>query len=171
SAVACVAVAVGGVDGASLFAPHMPLPQTMIVTSIAALVAIAVIRRVQFSPPPARAQRVSMWLAAATDLADLELCLALVAATHVVIAVPGGLESHAYPVLYGRVAFAVTVLARPGAIATVGAALFLEAALLVRTGLDETTILTASIHALFIAGAASAHALLLRGLTSRYRQR
>jgi len=171
AAFACVIVAVGGVDGASLLAAHMPLPQTMVATSIAALVLVAVIRRVQFSPPSARAQRVSMWLAAAQDLADLELCLALVAGTHVVIAVTGGIDSHAYPVLYGLVAFAVTVLARPGALATLGAALFLEAALLVRTGIDDTTVLAASLHALFLTGAALAHALLLRGLTSRYRQR
>jgi two-component system, cell cycle response regulator len=173
AALACVVVAVGGVDGATLFARHMPLPQTMVATSIAALVTIAVIRRLQFSPPSARAQRVSMWLAAAQDLADLELCLALVAGTHVVIAVTGGLDSHAYPALYGLVAFAVTVLARPAALATLGAALFLEAALLARSGggITEATIFTASVHGLFIAGAAVAHALLLRGMTSRYRQR
>lgn len=170
-ALACAAVAVGGVDGASLLAAEMPLAQTVAVTSIAALVAIAVIRRIQFSPPSARAQRVSMWLAAANDLADLELCLALVAGIHVVIAVTGGLESPAYPVLYGLVAFSMTVLARPGALATVGGALVLEAALLVRSGITEAAILEASLHAVFIAGAAMAHALLLRGLTSRYRHR
>ncbi|HEY5951963.1 MAG TPA: diguanylate cyclase, partial [Kofleriaceae bacterium] len=171
AAFACVVVAVGGVDGASLFASQMPLPQAMVATSIAALVTIAVIRRVQFSPPSARAQRVSMWLAAAQDLADLELCLALVAGTHVVIAVTGGLDSHAYPALYGLVAFAMTVLARPGAFATLGAALFLEAALLVRSGITDANVLTASLHGLFIAGAAMAHSLLLRGMTSRYRHR
>ena len=66
-----------------------------------ALVVTAVIRRVQFAPPSARAQRVSVWLAAATDLADLELALSLVAGMHVVIAVTGGLRSPAYPALYG----------------------------------------------------------------------
>jgi two-component system cell cycle response regulator len=170
-ALACVVVSIGGVDGAALFASEMPLAQSVIASSIAALVVIAVIRRVQFSPPSARAQRVSMWLAAATDLADLELCLTLVAGTHLVIAVTGGLDSLAYPVLYGLVAFAMTVLARPGAFATLGAALFLEGALLVRTGITEETIFAASLHALFLVGAALAHALLLRGLTSRYRHR
>ena len=168
---ACVAVAIGGVDGASLQTPEMPLAQMLLAGCIAALVAIAVIRRVQFSPPSARAQRVSMWLAAAQDLADLELCLALVAGTHVVIAVTGGLDSHAYPALYGLVAFSMTVLARPGALATLGAALFLEAALLVRTGIDDTTLLTAGLHGMFLAGAALAHVLLLRGLIARYRHR
>ena len=170
-AVACVVVAVGGVDGASLLSPRMPLPQAMVAAAITALVIIAVIRRVQFAPPSARAQRVSMWLAAAQDLADLELCLALVAGAHVVIAVTGGLHSPAYPVLYGLVAFAVTVLARPGALATLGAAVFLEAALLVRTGISSRTIFAASLHTAFIGGAATAHALLLRGLTTRYRKR
>jgi hypothetical protein len=168
---ACIGVAIGGVDGASLMAAHMPLPQAMVATAISALVVIAVIRRAQFTEPTARAQRVSMWLAAAQDLADLELALALVAGLHVVIAVTGGLSSPAYPALYGLVAFSVTVLARPGAFATLGAALFLEAALLVRTGISEPAILDAGLHGLFIAGAAAAHAVLLRGLTSRYRQR
>ncbi|HSD88944.1 MAG TPA: GAF domain-containing protein, partial [Kofleriaceae bacterium] len=169
--VSCVVVAIGGVDGASLLAPHMPLPQAMIATAIAALVVIAVIRRAQFSEPSARAQRVSMWLAAAQDLADLELALALVAGLHVVIAVTGGLSSPAYPALYGLVAFSMTVLARPGALATFGAALFLEAALLVRTGITDVTALDAGLHGMFICGAAAAHAVLLRGLTSRYRLR
>ncbi len=171
AALACVVVAIGGVDGASVLGATMPLPQAMLATSITALVVIAVIRRAQFAEPSARAQRVSLWLAAAQDLADLELCLALVAGLHVVIAVTGGLSSPAYPALYGLVAFSMTVLARPGALATLGVSLFLEAALLVRTGITEATIIRAAIHGLFLAGAAAAHAVLLRGLTSRYRQR
>ncbi len=170
-ALGCIVVAVGGVDGASLLASTVPLPQAMVATAIAALVAIAVIRRVQFAEPSARAQRVSMWLAAAQDLADLELALALVAGCHVVIAVTGGIASPAYPALYGLVAFAMTVLARPGALATLGAAVFLEAALVVRTGLTEPTLIAGGLHTVFITGAAAAHALLLRGLTTRYRQR
>jgi diguanylate cyclase (GGDEF)-like protein len=168
-ALACVVVATGGVDGAAIFGDRVQLPQAMAAAAVFALVVTAVIRRVQFSPPSARAQRVSLWLAAATDLADLELALSLVAGLHVVIAVTGGLRSPAYPALYGLVAFTMTVLARPGAIATVGAALCLEAALLVRTGLDHWPV--AVVHAVFLAGAAAAHAMLLRGLTSRYRAR
>src|SRR5262249_51163135 len=113
---ACAVVAAGGVDGAAVLATRPSLPMTMIVVAIAALA------RVQFTPPSARAQRVSLWLAAASDLADLELTLTLVAGIHVVIAVTGGLGSPAYPLLYGLVAFAMTVLARPGAIATLVAA-------------------------------------------------
>lgn len=168
---ACVVVAIGGVDGASVLAATMPLPQAMIATAITALVVISVIRRAQFAEPTARAQRVSMWLAAAQDLADLELALSLIAGIHVVIAVTGGLTSPAYPALYGLVAFSMTVLARPGAFATLGAAIFLEAALLVRSGITDVTIFDAGLHVLFIAGAASAHAVLLRGLTNRYRMR
>ena len=119
---ACIAVAIGGVDGASLLRPHVGLPQAMLAAGLLVAVVVAVIRRVQFVPPSARAQRVSMWLAAAGDLADLELVLALVAGTYALIAMTGGVQSPAYPIAYALVAFAASVLARPGAIATVGAA-------------------------------------------------
>jgi diguanylate cyclase (GGDEF)-like protein len=112
-----------------------------------------------------------LWLAAASDLADLELALTLVAGIHVVIAVTGGLGSPAYPLLYGFVAFAMTVLARPGAIATLAAALLLEAALLTRTRIAEPTVLASGIHAAYLVGAAAAHVALLRGLAARYRRR
>ncbi|CAN5693671.1 hypothetical protein BH11MYX1_BH11MYX1_15470 [soil metagenome] len=170
-ALACVIVAVGGVDGASVLGARIPLPQAIVAAAALALVIVAVIRRVQFTAPTARAQRVSMWLAAAEDLADLELALALVAGIEVIIAVSGGQRSPAYPVLYGLVAFSATVLARPGAIATYGAALFLDAALLVRTGISDLTIISFTLHALYLSGAGIAHAVLLRGLTSRYRKR
>jgi len=169
--VACAVVAAGGVDGAAVLARRPSLAMTMIAVAIAALVAIAVIRRVQFAPPSARAQRVSFWLAAASDLADLELALTLVAGIHVVIAVTGGLGSPAYPLLYGLVAFAMTVMARPGAVATLAAALLLEAALVMRGRITEPALLAAGIHAAYLAGAAAAHAVLLRGLTARYRRR
>ena len=47
---ACAVVAAGGADGAAVLAIHPSLPMTMLVVAIAALVVIAVIRRVQFSP-------------------------------------------------------------------------------------------------------------------------
>jgi diguanylate cyclase (GGDEF)-like protein len=168
---ACALVASGGVDGAAVLARHPGPAMAMRVVACAALVVVAVIRRVQFSAPSARAQRVSFWLAAASDLADLELALTLVAGIHVVIAVTGGLDSPAYPLLYGFVAFSATVLARPGAIATVAAASLLEAALLARSGITEAAALTSCIHAAYLAGAAVAHTVLLRGLTARYRRR
>jgi diguanylate cyclase (GGDEF)-like protein len=170
-AIACAVVGVGGADGAAVLAETPSLPMTMVVVAVAALMATAVIRRVQFAPPSARAQQASFWLAAATDLADLELALTLVAGAHVVIAVTGGLDSPAYPLLYGLVAFAMTVLARPGALATLGAAILLEAALLARSGITEATALAAGLHAIYLGGAALAHVLLLRGLTARYRRR
>ena len=170
-ALACVVVALGGADGAALDARHIPLAAAMVVAATLGLVAVAVIRRVQFAPPTARAQRVSFWLAAAADLADLELALALVAGTQVVIAVTGGLASPAYPLEYGLVAFATTVMARPGAIATVGAALCLEAALVARAGIDRSALFAAGLHAGFLIGAAAAHAVLLRGVITRYRTR
>ena len=169
--VACAAVAAGGVDGARVLAAHPNAAMTMLVVAVLALVAIAVIRRVQFTPPSARAQRVSFWLAAASDLADLDLALTLVAGIHVVIAVTGGLGSPAYPLLYGFVAFAMTVLARPGAVATLVAALLLEAALLTRTRITEASVMASCIHAAYLVGAAAAHVLLLRGITARYRRR
>ncbi|HSN27514.1 MAG TPA: diguanylate cyclase [Kofleriaceae bacterium] len=170
-AMACVVVAIGGVDGADILGARVQLPQAIAAAAVLALVVTSVIRRMQFAPPTARAQRVSLWLAAASDLADLELALSLVAGMHVVIAVTGGLRSPAYPLLYGLVAFAMTVLARPGAIATVGAAACLEAALLVRSGISEAHVISAALHVVFLAGATAAHAVLLRGLTSRYRAR
>ncbi len=171
AAIACAVVAVGGADGASLLAPRPSLPMMMVAAAVLGLVVTSVIRRVHFVAPSARAQRVSFWLAAATDLADLELALSLVAGVHVVIAVTGGLGSPAYPVLYGLVAFAMTVLARPGAIATLGAALLLEGALLARTGITNGTLLAAGLHGVFLAGAAAAHAVLLRGLALRFRRK
>ena len=170
-AVACGVVAVGGADGAAILATSPSVPMTMIVVGIAALVASAVIRRVQYSPPSARAQRASYWLAAATDLADLELALTLIAGGHAIIAVTGGLASPAYPMLYGLVAFAMTVLARPGAIGTLAAALLLEGALLARSGITEATVTSTAIHVACLVGAALAHILLLRGVTARYRRR
>ena len=170
-AIACAVVAVGGADGAALLSRAPSLPMTMVAVATLALVATAVIRRVQFVSPTARAQRASFWLAAATDFADLELALSMVAGAHVIVAVTGGLESPAYPLIYGIVAFAMTVLARPGALATLGAALLLEGGLLVRTGLTAPAITAAAIHAACITGAALSHALLLRGLTARYRRR
>jgi two-component system, cell cycle response regulator len=171
--VACAVVAAGAADGAAVLARRPSLAMTMVVVGLAGLVVSAVIRRVQFVAPSARAQRVSLWLAAASDLADLELALTLVAGIHVVIAVTGGLGSPAYPLLYGLVAFAMTVLARPGAVATLVAALLLEAALLTRTGqgMTEPRVLASGIHAAYLIGAAAAHAVLLRGLTMRYRRR
>src|SRR5678816_464866 len=55
-AVACAVVAVGGADGAAILAKTTSLPMTMVAVAVTALVAISVIRRVQFVSPSARAQ-------------------------------------------------------------------------------------------------------------------
>jgi len=174
-AVACAVIAVGGVDGAALLSPHPDLGMTIIAAAIAVLVATAIIRRLQFVAPTARAQRVSVWLAAADDLADVELSLSLVAGCHLIISVTGGLDSPAYPLLYGLVAFAMSVLARPGAFAALSASILLEVALLLRATAGgqggDHAIIAASIHGTCLIGAAVAHALLLRGLIARYRRR
>lgn len=169
-AVGCVAVAIGGADDASIFDARTALPQTMLVTATLALAAMAVIRRMQFEAPSARAQRTSIWLAAAEDLADLELALALVVGSHVLIAVSGGQDSLAYPLLYGVVAFSSTTLARPGAIVTLGVALLLEVAQFARGVMDDRSAAIVTLHLVFIVGAAFAHALLLRGLVRRFRR-
>jgi diguanylate cyclase (GGDEF)-like protein len=168
---ACAAVASGGVDRAAVLAPVASVPHAMVAALLLALVVAATVRRAQFEPPSARAQRASWWLAAAADLADLELALALIAGAEAIVAMTGGLGSPAYPLVYAVVGFAATVLARPGAVATLGAALVLEAALLLRTGIDGRHALASGLHAGFAIGAACAHALLLRGVVARYRRR
>nr|MBA2539485.1 hypothetical protein [Deltaproteobacteria bacterium] len=85
--IACAVVAVGGVDGAALLSKHPNLGMSVVAVAIAVLTVTAIIRRIQFVAPSARAQRVSMWIAAADDLADLELVLSLTAACHLIIAV------------------------------------------------------------------------------------
>jgi diguanylate cyclase (GGDEF)-like protein len=167
AASACVAIGAGVVDGIHDDTPH-PIAIAG-VAAIAALVVIAVARRVRFVAPAARAQRVSIWLRAAVDFADVELALALVAGVHAAIALTGGATSPLYPIVYGLVAFAVTVMARPGAIAAVGAAALLEIAIAVRAG--PSAIPLAAGHLAFLGGAAVAHAVLLRGLAARARRR
>jgi diguanylate cyclase (GGDEF)-like protein len=73
--------------------------------------------------------------------------------------------------VYALVAFAASVLARPGALAMCGAMLFLELAQLARGDKDGGAVLAAALHIAFIVGAAVAHALLLRATMSRLRAR
>jgi diguanylate cyclase (GGDEF)-like protein len=171
AALACALLAAGVLDPASVLAPG-PHPLAIAgVTALVALVVVAVARRLRFVAPAARAQRASAWLRAAADFADVELALALVAAAFTLIVVTGGAGSPAYPLLYGVVAFAVTVMARSGAIAAVGAAVVLEVALAARAPDLHAAALPAATHLGYLAGAAAAHALLLRGLVARHRRR
>src|SRR5262249_40269470 len=149
AALACALVGAGGADGASLVdaraslsgglggGPALglrPLAATLLVVFVCALVIASVARRLAFDPPSARAQRVSFWLHVAPDLIDIGVSLALVAGVFPLLAATGGLASPLSPLLYGVVAFAITVLSRPGAIAAIGASVLLEVALAARAG-------------------------------------
>ncbi len=175
-AAACALVAAGVADGAALTAPGpwstARIAPMLLVAAVAVLVLATVARRLRFEPPSARAQRASFWLLVAADLVDIEVSLALVAGTSTAIAVSGGLDSPLHPLMYAVVAFAATLLSRPGAIAAVGGALIVEAALITRAAPTwQDALVPATTHAAFLIGAASAHALMLRGLIARHRRR
>lgn len=174
-AVATVAVAIGAVDRAALWQPWRDDAATLVASSVfvvlMGLLAAALVRRMQWTAPSARAQRASWWLRIATDLADIELALLLVAATYAVIATTGGMRSPAYPLLYGLIGFAVTTMARPGAVLMVGAAVLLEGAAFVRYGTPRAEVAALVLHMACMAAAAAAHALMLRGIVARYRTR
>ncbi len=161
----CVLVAGGIADDPG------SLEAALALSALVATVAVGVVRRLRFAQPTARAQRASFWLAAATDLADVELGLLLSAASYGLIAATGGIDSWAYPLIYGLCAFSSTVLARPGAVATLGTLLLLEAAQLARIPLTLDVLIVAASHVAFLLGAAAAHALMLRGVASRYKAR
>jgi two-component system cell cycle response regulator len=168
---ACALVASGTLDGASLLASPPALVPTAALAGLLLLVLVTLSRRLGFEAPTARAQRASRWLAAADDLADVEVSLALIAAAHAVVAVTGGADSSLYPLLYAVVAFAVTLSSRAGAVAAVTAAIGLEVAAVVRAADWRDAAPPAAVHVAFLAGAAAAHALLLRGLARRLRRR
>jgi two-component system cell cycle response regulator len=171
AALACALLGAGVVDPAQL-STATPHPLAIAgVAAIGALVVAALARRARFVEPAARAQRASALVRAAVEFADVELALALVAGTYTLIVVTGGAASPAYPLLYGLVAFAATVMARAGAVAAVGAAILLEGSLWARADDLRLAAVPAAIHVAFIAGAAAAHAVLLRGLVARHRRR
>lgn len=169
AALACVAIAAGALDSSALDAPRVA--PMLLLASVAVLTVTAISRRMHFVAPSARSQRVSFWLGAAPALADVEIAFALVAACYAVITVTGGLDSPAYPLLYGVVAFAVSFLSRPGAVATVGAAAILELACFLRMPFGMASVVPLLLHAVFLGGAAAAHALFLRGLIAHQRRR
>jgi diguanylate cyclase (GGDEF)-like protein len=170
-ALACALIAAGAVDGAVLGAGGAGLGPSIVVAAIAALVAATIARRLRFEAPSARAQRVSFWLKIAPDLADIEVSLALVAGTFTAIAFSGGNESPLYPLIYAVVAFAATLLSRPGAIAAIGGALLIEIALAWRAPSWREASVPLATHIAFLVGAAASHALMLRGLVQRHRRR
>jgi len=162
AALACAAVAAGLTGEGD---PRVTAGFTALVT---VMVLAAVVRRVRFEAPSARAQRVSPWMAAAPALIDLELCLSLIAGSHAAIAATGGLASPLYPLLYGVVAFSATFQIRSAALAAVAVALLLEAAAAWRTGAAAAP--AAALHAGLVVAAAGMHAIFLRGLVARLRR-
>jgi len=140
-------------------------------TALIALVAIAAtVRRLRFSPPSARLQRISFWLRLRPTAIDVEVSLALVAGCGAAIQATSGQDSPLYPLLYGVVACAAAFQTRPGAVAAVAAALALEAAAAWRAEFASAAIAAALLHAGFIGSSALMHALFMRGLFARLRR-
>ncbi|HET6612763.1 MAG TPA: sensor domain-containing diguanylate cyclase [Kofleriaceae bacterium] len=160
SAVAAAAVIAVALGAAARSDARGQLASAVFVTSVAALVILAIARRLQFEAPSARAQRVSIILRAAEALADCELSLAVAAGLYAAVALTGDSASPLYPLIYGFVAFAVSIQGRTGGSLATGAVLFLEIAQAQRTGAGTTIIV---VHLAAILGAAALHAVFLRG--------
>ena len=169
AAVACATIGAGALDaGAYALPPAVPV---MLVAAVMVLVIASISARLRFDDPSARAQRVSALLRAAPALIDIQLGLALIAGVYAVLAVSGGADSPAYPLLYGVVAFAVTFQTRTAAWATVLAAFALEAAAFARAPGGDGALAALAMHVGFTAAAGAAHAVFLRGLVRRQRTR
>lgn len=141
-------------------------------TTLVAVVTGAIASRLRFEVPSARAQRVSRLAKWAPALADMELGLALVAASYALVATTGGRDgvSPLQVVVYGIAAFAATFLSRAGLIATLAGALVLELLPVTLAGdADARAALVPRVaeHVAFVLLAASAHAAFLRGLVLR----
>jgi two-component system cell cycle response regulator len=113
--------------------------------------------------PTARAQRHSRLARLAPDLIDVQVGLALVVGGYTLVALVG---ARALPLLYFVIAFAVTLLGRPAALASVGLAVVYELVALAR----GAAVIDAAAHLGYLALAAAAHALFLRGLVARQRR-
>ena len=165
SALSCVLVGAGGPTWGGP-ASHTSAAATAAITVIAISAAV---RRMRFSPPSARLQRVSFWMSLAPAAIDIEVALAFIAGCCAAIQATGGLESPLYPLLYGVVAFAAAFQTRPAALLAVAAALALEAAAAARADFAPAAVAGALLHGGFIGSAALMHALFLRGLFARLR--
>ena len=166
AAMACAVIAAGALGPSALVKPS--LAPALLLAGITVLTCAAIARRMRFQPPSARSQRVSFWLSLAPAMADIEVAFALIGASYAVIAVSGALDSPLYPLLYGVIAFSVTFQSRPGAWACLGATLILELAFFLRQPFGMDSVVPMLLHLGFIAGAASAHALFLRGMVARH---
>ncbi|MBK9030660.1 MAG: sensor domain-containing diguanylate cyclase [Myxococcales bacterium] len=169
-ALACAAVAL--VLGPLDVHEQTPGPRdTLVLAGVIVLLAAAITRRLQFQPPSARAQRVSWWLSAAPTLVDVELALAISAGVGAIIAVTGGVASPVHPLVYGVVAFGLTLLSAPGATITLLAPVVIEATWIARADDPRRLMAPAVLHVVFVVAAACAHALFLRGLVASHRRR
>ncbi|MBP8810240.1 MAG: sensor domain-containing diguanylate cyclase [Kofleriaceae bacterium] len=168
AACAAVALALGPLD------LHTTTPgplDALILAGVLVVLVAAIGRRLRFQPPSARAQRVSRWLAAAPSLVDVELALAVAAGVGAVLAVTGGVTSPVQPLVYGVVAFGLTLLSAPGAAITIVAPLAIEAAWIARADEPRRLLTPVILHVVFVVAAAAAHALFLRGLVASHRRR
>lgn len=166
---ACTAVGLGVVDNASpLQASHPSAVAVLFFASVVVVLVSALTRRMHFEAPTARAQRVSRWMRLAPSFADLEVALAMAAATYALLSVTGGLHSDLYPLLYAVVAFSATFQTRVAAGLTVTAVVALELSLLQRAG--SAGLEPAIYHLVFLFGAVAVHALFLRGLVAANRR-
>jgi len=138
----------------------------LLVTIVLAVLVASLAARLRFAPPTARAQRGALLLRLAAPLLDVQVGIALVIGAYALVELSGGQSSPALPLVYFLVAFAVTFLARAGAIAAALCAVAFEALLAFRTG----HVVPALEHAAYLALAAAAHALFLRGLAFRQRR-
>jgi two-component system cell cycle response regulator len=141
-------------------------------TTLVAVVTGAIASRLRFEAPSARAQRVSLLARWAPALADMELGLALCAASYALVAVTGGAtgRSPLQATVYGIAAFSATFLSRAGLTATLVGAVVLELAPLVLAGdpaARAAMVPRVAEHVAFLLLAASAHAAFLRGLVLR----
>lgn len=164
-----LAAAVGVALGAtSASGERGEFASAVFVTSVAALVVFAIVRRLSFEPPSARVQRISPVLRAAPALADCELSLSLAAGLYAAISLTGQDASPLYPLVYGFVAFAVSIQGRTGGACATIAVLGLELAQAYR---GETDVATWAFHVVAILGAAALHAVFLRGTMRLLRYR
>ncbi len=171
AAAACVLVAAGGLGPMNL---HREAPQArdaLALAAIAVLLVAAILRRLHYQAPSARAQRVSFWLSVAPGLVDVELALAVTAGAYAVLSTTGGVLSPVHPLVYGVAAFGLTLLSTPGAVATVLAPVAIEAAWVARADDPRALAVPVALHLVFLVAAAAAHALFLRGLVASHRRR
>src|SRR5262249_22992529 len=89
----------------------------IIVVIVLGVVVAAVAARLRFTPPTARAQRGSLLVRLAAPLLDVQVGVALVIGAYALVELSGGQASPAVPLVYFLLAFAVTFLVLPGAIA------------------------------------------------------